>query len=94
MKAMCLSRQTEVTLIGYPPSAIPALRLVAYHATSARVEVTLGRETILVPLGDLDLRHESMASLNAPQLAKDGASGHQLASAAAPTGGERAKVTA
>jgi hypothetical protein len=35
-----------------------------------------------------------MDSLNLPQSAKSGADGHQRASAAAPSGGERQKVTA
>lgn len=72
VKATCLSRKATVVLNGFPPSAIPALRLVQYHATAARIEVILGNETILVPLGDLDLRHESMDALNAPQLARKG----------------------
>ena len=46
---------------------IPALRLLQWHAPEFRVECTndIGA-TVILPLGDIDLKHESLDRLSQP----------------------------
>lgn len=46
---------------------IPALRLLQWHAPEFRIECTddLGA-TVILPLGDIDLKHESLDRLSQP----------------------------
>ena len=73
-------------------AGLPALRLLASHCPIQRIEVrTPQGESHMTPLSDIDLGHESVTEENPrdinvdrAQLAKLGASNHQLAPAAAP----------
>ena len=49
-----------------PHSGIPALRLLQWHAKDLMLELENDKgEPVLVPLGKIDLAHESIAKLNA-----------------------------
>lgn len=73
-----------VDIAGLTPAGIPALRLLQYHSP----DMTVGGHR----LGDIDLApsfRNDPINTDRAQLATLGASNHQLATAAAPTGGER-----
>lgn len=48
------------------PKAIPALRLLSWHAPDLKVEcLTAGNATIFLPLSELDISHATLDRLNA-----------------------------
>jgi len=65
MKTRVKTERNGVLFINIPPGGIPALRLVQYHASEIRFELTDEAGTaFLVPLGEISLKHDVMASLN------------------------------
>lgn len=65
MKTRVKTERNGVLLLNIPPGGIPALRLVQYHASEIRFELTDEAGTaFLIPLGEISLKHDVMASLN------------------------------
>ena len=64
MKIMWIGHRV-IVLPGVGRAAIPAFRLVAYHAPQARIEAKIDGQTTIVPIGELDWSHESIARLDA-----------------------------
>jgi hypothetical protein len=59
--------QNGTLSISVPNGGIPALRLVKWHAPHFRVECTDDAgATHTLPLSDIDLDHDKLASLNTP----------------------------
>lgn len=59
-------RHGNVTILAVLPRAIPALRLLSWHAPDFKVEcVTAGNATIYIPLSELDITHPTLDRLNA-----------------------------
>ena len=70
MKTRVKTERNGVLFLNIPPGGIPALRLVQYHATEVRFELTDEAGTaFLVPLGEISLKHDVMAGLNSPATA-------------------------
>lgn len=60
------ARHGEVNL-NVRKGGIPALRLLQWHAPDFKVECTDDKgEAIFLPLGDIDLKHESLNRLSKP----------------------------
>lgn len=56
----------NVTIKSVLPRAIPALRLLSWHAPGLPVEcVTAGNVTVYLPLSELDITHATLDRLNA-----------------------------
>ena len=53
-----------VVEINAPQGGIPALRLVQHHAPGLGIEGFVNSESYVIPLGQLDLDHQALCSLN------------------------------
>lgn len=53
-----------VTLPDMSNAGMPALRLLAHHAPRQMFACVDGSNTVLVPLGELNLDHDSITSAN------------------------------